>query len=181
MPSLQHLEYGSPDAIWLHLRVHPELASSDSTALEFDILWCNKTRTRLAEASWFGFSPSVSAAPTGWRLHGFARCGLPNGCPAVDPTDVVQHGATHLHTLGPFSEARYSGPEGSLAIVSLDAPIVSMGVLSPFPTPGDNSTIAQRMSSGLFYNVSARIPLAYYLLVFCRACMIDRTIRWFDL
>ena len=173
IPSLQHLQYGAPDTVWLHLSMHPELASADSTTLEFDILWCNKTRTRLAEASWFAFSPAVIAASTGWRLHGFERCGLPEGCPNVDPTDVVQHGATHLHTLGPFAEARYSGPDGDFVIVSLDAPIVSMGVLSPFPTPGDNATIAQRMSSGLFYNVSAAEPYSADLV----RCLHDRFVR----
>ena len=42
----------------------------------------------------------------------------------VDPTDVVEHGAVHLHSMGAFGAMKYKGPEGSMTIASLDAPVV---------------------------------------------------------
>ena len=48
----------------------------------------------------------------------------------------MPHGATHLHTIGVDGYVRYNGREGSFEMRPTDAPIVSIGLLSPFPTPG---------------------------------------------
>ena len=75
------------------------------------------------------FSPPVADYGSGWTLFPFGTTG-------VDPTEVVPHGATHLHTIGVDGYVRYTGREGSMTLHPTDAPIVSMGLLSPFPTPG---------------------------------------------
>merc|ERR1712100_564120 len=59
--------------------------------------------------------------------------------------------------MAPDSAMMYTGPEGMLAIASLDAPIVSCGVLSPFPTPGANSTLQENMANGMLFNVQNNI------------------------
>jgi hypothetical protein len=53
--------------------------------------------------------------------------------------------------------ARYSGNDGKFAISSLDAPVVSCGLLTPFPTPGDNTTLAANMANGMHWNVQNNI------------------------
>ena len=67
------------------------------------------------------------------------------------------HGATHLHSLGPNGFVTYSGREGQLVLQPLDSPIVSMGLLSPFPTPGDNSTLRAQMAGGVHANIQNNI------------------------
>jgi len=154
-----HSLYGAPSRIWSQIEI-AALSShgkaSSGASIELTVGWLNKTTTRLAEASWVSFVPGTRAAAlqnssTGWRIHNFGH--------AVDPTDVVEHGAVHLHSMGPDSHMGYSGPEGTLAIASVDAPVVSCGLLSPFPTPGDNTTgtLQRYMAAGMHWNVQNNI------------------------
>ena len=149
-----HADYGAPDTIWLQLEVRPAVASKPGAARSFsatfDVQLFNKTVTRLAEASWVSFEPRVQDSAHGWRVDPY------NGS-QIDPTDVVAHGATHLHSVGPDGKVVYTGREGSLSVVPLDAPIVSMGLLSPFPTPGDNSSLPSLMAGGVHVNVQNNI------------------------
>ena len=148
-----HADYGAPDTIWLALEVRPassEPGGARSFAATFDVQLFNKTATRLAEASWVSFEPPVRDSAHGWRVDPY------NGS-QVDPTDVVAHGATHLHSVGPHGKVVYTGREGSLAVAPLDAPIVSMGLLSPFPTPGDNTSLPSLMAGGVHVNVQNNI------------------------
>lgn len=92
----------------------------------------NKTRTRLAESTWVTMHPSVDDT-SGWRL----RYGLGVD---IDPMNVVEHGATHLHALGSDGAIVHTSSGGELRLESLDVPVVSAGLLSPFPTPGANTT-----------------------------------------
>lgn len=108
-----------------------------------------KATTRLAEASWVSFEPSVTNYETGWMISSLDT--------VVDPTDVVAHGAVHLHAMGANGAMVYKGPEGTMSIASLDAPVVSCGVLSPFPTPGDNSTLKDNMAKGMHWNTQNNI------------------------
>ena len=72
---------------------------------------------------------------------------------------MVAHGAVHLHSLGPDATVSYTGQEGKMQIASLDAPIVSAGLLSPFPTPGDgdNTTLHEYVREGMHWNVQNNI------------------------
>ena len=86
---------------------------------------------------------------TGWSIASLGA--------AVDPTDVVAHGATHLHAMGADGAMVYDGKDGHLSIASLDVPVVSTGLLSPFPTPGDNTTIAGTLELGMHWNVQNNV------------------------
>jgi hypothetical protein len=46
---------------------------------------------------------------------------------------------------------------GNLSIASLDVPVLSTGILSPFPTPGDNSSIAQSLAQGMHWNIQNNV------------------------
>jgi len=149
-----HEYYGAPDTVWTGAVV---VADENSATVNFDVQLFNKTRTRLAEASWVSFRPSLSDAARGWRLRGFNTGIGEDTDAAVDPTDVVAHGGVHLHSLGPYGFALYSGPEGTLSLASPDVPILSAGLLSPFPTPGDNSTLPENMKGGMHFNLQNNI------------------------
>lgn len=131
--------------------VPPTAPSTSSFTASIDVHLVAKTPTRLAESSWVSFVPAVADAATGWKLNPF------NTSSTIDPTDVVTHGATHLHSLGPDGAVAYTGREGRLTLTPLDTPIVSMGLLSPFPTPSDNSTIRDRLAGGVHANLQNNI------------------------
>lgn len=166
MPASLHTEYGAPDTVWVAFNV---TAGPDSRAasLAVDVQLFNKTATRLAEASWVTFAPPVTQAESGWRLHAFQTGLTTTGADAgVDPLDVVAHGATHLHSLGPLARVKYTGGVGAplgggdaatISLESLDVPIVSAGLMSPFPTPGDNTTAAKDIASGWHFNLQNNI------------------------
>ena len=50
-----------------------------------------------------------------------------------------------------------AGPDGNLTIASLDAPVLSTGILSPFPTPGDNTSIPETLIQGMHWNVENNV------------------------
>ena len=70
----------------------------------------------------------------------------------------MKHGATHLHSMGPYATAEYkhAGDQEQVVLQS-DAPIVSVGMVSPFPTPGNNSAHLIDPSNGLHWNVQNNI------------------------
>ena len=119
------------------------------TSITLTSTWINKTTTRMAEASWVSFVPKVSSPATGWSISSMGQM--------LDPVDVVAHGATHLHAMGADGAMVYSGPDGKLTIASLDVPVLSTGILSPFPTPGDNSSIASTLIQGMHWNVQNNV------------------------
>lgn len=104
--------------------------------MSIETQWRNKRPTRLPEALWTSFKfdapddledlqggkPSASGV---WRVNVLGQ--------PVDPTDVVVHGSTHLH--GTAGDVTYASSGFGLRIKSLDAPLWSTGLLSPFPTP----------------------------------------------
>jgi hypothetical protein len=164
LPIKLHEMYGAPSTIWTSVKISvPAAAHSDDEriSLIFNVQWFNKTKTRLAEAQWVTFNPYVmSPNGGGWAMRGFRKTGLSNDAAnnGIDPMKVVTHGAVHLHSLGPFSTIEYrqnsTKTTEAITLTSLDVPIVSAGLLSPFPTPG-NWTID--LSEGMHYNLQNNI------------------------
>eukprot|EP00040_Diaphanoeca_grandis_P033122 m.202065 g.202065 ORF g.202065 m.202065 type:complete len:879 (+) comp32815_c1_seq1:127-2763(+) len=145
-PMPGNVSYGPPTRVWTRV----ELSSlKQGVSADVTVNWVNKSTTRLAEATWVSFDPTVSNSKNGWSIWSLDT--------SVDPTDVVEHGAVHLHTMGPDGGMIYKGPEGTAAIYSIDAPVVSCGLLSPFPTPGDNSTLKENMAKGMHWNTNNNI------------------------
>ena len=135
-------------------RVIVSLSFTTDGEIDLNVSAINKTASRLAEATWVSFQPQVQSAEH-WRLEYF---GGDNTCPKsarkpslVTPTNVVEHGAVHLHALGSDGALVYHvADEQTIKIQSLDVPVVSAGLISPFPTMADNS-------SGVPDNATARI------------------------
>jgi hypothetical protein len=107
---------GAPSTIWTEVVVDAKAAAaaaaaetaSSMTSISLTSTWVDKITTRMAEASWVSFVPKVSAPETGWSISSMGQM--------VDPTQVVAHGATHLHAMGADGAMVYSGAKSATLI-----------------------------------------------------------------
>jgi hypothetical protein len=134
-----------------------------SGTVDFDVVWIDKRPTRLAESIFFSFQPAVAAGS--WLLRILNT--------TMDPTDVlgkkgadekssIYGGSPHLHGVEAVewgTSAAANGP--SFVISSLDVPIVSTGIASPFVSP---RTEAPDMRGGVHYNILQNIWNTNYVL-----------------
>jgi hypothetical protein len=105
--------------------------------LNLTLSWFQKRSNRMPEALWLTFQPAVSNSHH-WSLSKVER--------PVSPFDVISKGNRHLHALtGPLSH-----PE--ISIHSLDASLVSVGVMSPIFFSNDQPDPAKGFHYGLFNN-----------------------------
>lgn len=116
-----HVSFGAPASIWISINLF-----SQNKTLQMELQWFNKTATRLPEALWLSFSPSVGEGAQ-WRVHKISSW--------IDPCDVVVNGSQHLHAVQDgFTCSSGNGVHG-LNVKPLDSPLLSVGVLSAFPVP----------------------------------------------
>jgi len=103
---------GAPPELWSRW-------SFDAAGRQVDLTvwWADKPANRLPEALWCSFVPLV-AEPERWTLDKLGQ--------AVSPLDVVRRGGRSLHAVG--EGMAYDGPDGSLRIDTIDAPLVAPGV-----------------------------------------------------
>lgn len=101
---------GAPPEAWLRIAARPD-------GLELRAWWRRKPATRLPEATWWSFSPPV-AEPDRWVLDKLGQ--------DVSPLDVVRRGGRSLHAVAERG-LRCDGPDGHLALRTLDAPLVAPG------------------------------------------------------
>ena len=127
LPAEAHERSGAPAAAVLTLTdVSPPEGPS---TLRLDLRWDEKPANRLPEATWVGVRPVV-AGPDAMVLDKLGQ--------DVSPLDVVAGGGRHLHAVG--EGVRWPGPEGTVALRTLDAPLVAPGrpsLLDPDPAPLD--------------------------------------------
>lgn len=106
---------GAPPEAWVEWSFNDP---DDGTAAVAVVLhWAEKPANRLPEALWCSFAPVV-AEPERWRMDKLGQW--------VSPHDVVRRGGRSLHGVG-LRGLRYDGPDGSLAIRTLDAGLVAPG------------------------------------------------------
>lgn len=103
--------YGAPRRLHLEYRFCREHSTIDLV-----LTWENKDANRLPEASWISFVPMLDNANR-WRIDKMNQW--------VNPLEVVKDGNRYLHAVN--RGMRYEGADGSLAISTLDAPLVSPG------------------------------------------------------
>lgn len=118
---------GAPTTVgwWLADVSPPEGPST----LALELRWDDKPANRLPEATWAGFSPA-GVDPESMVLDKLGH--------DVSPLDVVPGGGRHLHAVG--EGVRWSGPDGTVRLATLDAPLVAPGrpsLLDPDPGPLD--------------------------------------------
>jgi hypothetical protein len=114
---------------------------ADAPVLKLDLSWFEKRANRMPEALWLTFQPQVGQLER-WRLSKLGQ--------TFSPFDVVSGGNRHMHALtGPLS---YSDDKRSVSIESLDAPVVSLGHLSPIHFSRDRPDLANGFHYSLFNN-----------------------------
>ncbi|CAL5218578.1 g272 [Coccomyxa viridis] len=137
--------YGAPAQVWYNIRSPGE----DDTLL-MDILWVNKTATRLPEALWAQFKPDAAVVdPDSWTM---SKMGSP-----ISPLNVVLNGSQSLHAVddeGIMVEGL--GRQRSweqLQIRTLDAALVSPGEATPFPVVDRKPDMSKGMTFNLGNNI----------------------------
>jgi hypothetical protein len=110
-------------------------------ALHLSFSWFNKRSTRMPEAMWLSFHP-VAPDTNGWQLEKSGQ--------QVSPMDVVAGGNRHMHALSKGFEYKDEG--GSLAVETLDAPLVALGEKSPLYFSKSQPDLAEGVHSNLFNN-----------------------------
>ena len=123
-------------------RMYLELVLPDAEpVVEINFYWFDKPANRMPEALWLSFSPAASD-PRGWLLNKSGSW--------ISPFDVVSGGNRFMHALQ--TGLRYEGPEGGLAIETLDAPVVALGERMPVFFSRNQPDIAKGLHFSLFNN-----------------------------
>jgi hypothetical protein len=139
---LARLDFGTPESpqvtAWPEECYLDLWAPKAEAAIHVDFQWFSKRSNRLPEALWFTFRPAVFEAQ-GWTL---SKIGQP-----VSPFDVVAGGNRHMHAVS--SGVTYKDRRGSLEIETLDAPLVSLGEMSPIYF----SKLQPDLSKGIHFNL----------------------------
>ena len=111
------------------------------STLGLELRWEDKPANRLPEATWLT-SGRAGRSPPPWS----SKLGQD-----VSPLDVVPGGGRHLHAVG--EGVRWPGPEGTVALRTLDAPSFAPGrprLLDPAP---DDPDLSEGVSVCLHDNV----------------------------
>ncbi|MGI8938672.1 MAG: DUF5054 domain-containing protein [Iamia sp.] len=127
LPAEAATRSGAPAEATLYLSdVSPPEGPS---TISVELRWDDKPANRLPEATWLGIRPLVER-PESMVLDKLGQ--------DVSPHDVVPGGGQHLHAVG--EGARWPAPEGTLALRTLDAPLIAPGrprLLDPAAGPPD--------------------------------------------
>ncbi|MGA3236883.1 MAG: DUF5054 domain-containing protein [Bryobacteraceae bacterium] len=123
-------------------KLYLELTLPDAEpVVEIGFSWFGKAANRMPEALWLTFQP-VASDPRGWLLD---KAGS-----SISPFDVVTGGNRAMHAV--LGGLRYKGPEGALAIETLDAPVVALGERLPVYFSRDQPDLAKGFHFNLFNN-----------------------------
>jgi hypothetical protein len=125
-----------PDKMYLEL-----LLPDAEPVVEVRFSWFGKAANRMPEALWLSFQPAASD-PRGWLLD---KSGS-----SVSPFDVVTGGNRTMHAV--LGGLHYRGPEGTLAIETLDAPVVALGEKMPVYFSRNQPDLANGFHFSLFNN-----------------------------
>lgn len=122
-------------------------AGGAGEVLLLDVVWQDKTPTRIPEAMWVRFRPDPTAVDIdSWRMHKLGSL--------VAPDEVVYNGSQSLHAVQDAGvHVRDAESALTLHIGSLDAGLVSPGSPWPFPNPDTPPDLRQGMSYNLVNNV----------------------------
>ena len=144
--SFTHTEYGSPKAIWLNYTFSPNLTQS----FDIDIVWFNKTATRLGEATMFEFNP-LQGKDQQCFTHQFGSL--------VPIFNSMTNGSVYQRGGDGFTCNFTTKCKASLSVESLDVPVVCPVVAkegaTPFPYPSEAG--AKPDLTGMAFNLHNNI------------------------
>ena len=123
-------------------KMYIELSLPDAEPIvEISLSWFRKAATRMPEALWLSFQPATSD-PHSWLL---GKSGS-----MVSPFDVVAGGNRSMHAV--LDGLHYRGPEGTMMIQPLDAPVVALGKEHPWYYTTDQPDLDKGFHFCLFNN-----------------------------
>jgi len=119
--------------------------------IHVSLSWFQKPATRMPEALWLTFNP-IAEEPRGWTLHKTGE--------AVSPFDVVASGNRHMHAVEKGFEYR----EGAhtLAVETVDAPVVALGERTPLLFSNEQPDLRQGIHSCLYNNAWGTNYIMWY-------------------
>lgn len=142
LPQTSVLRAGAPATLYLEYR-----SPSDSETLQVNLIWENKTPTRLPEAFWLQWQPKPNAVDVNsWKMSKLGSL--------ISPLEVILNGSQSMHAVDDdgISVLSLDGSQ-RLHIKSLDAALVSPGNPTPFPSLTRPPDLSQGMSFCLHNNV----------------------------
>eukprot|EP00026_Physarum_polycephalum_P003968 Phypoly_transcript_03985.p1 GENE.Phypoly_transcript_03985~~Phypoly_transcript_03985.p1 ORF type:complete len:714 (+),score=74.06 Phypoly_transcript_03985:89-2230(+) len=110
---------GAPKSVYINVFI-----PANGSTIEINLIWQNKTMTRLPEALYFSFMPDWRAS-TQYQFNKLGEW--------ISVDEVLLNGSRHLHALQ--EGARYTDGARSLTVTSLDASVACIGTPTAFPTP----------------------------------------------
>ncbi|MGO9257863.1 MAG: DUF5054 domain-containing protein [Bryobacteraceae bacterium] len=123
-------------------KMYLELLLPDAQPIvDISFSWFGKAANRMPEGLWLSFQP-LAQDPRGWLLD---KAGG-----SISPFDVVTGGNRTMHAV--LGGLRYKGPEGALAIETLDAPVVALGEKLPVYFSRDQPDLTKGFHFSLFNN-----------------------------
>jgi hypothetical protein len=125
-----------PENVYLIADIDDERAT-----VNLELVWLEKRANRMPEAMWLTFQPQV-AEPRKWTMSKLEQ--------PVSPFDVVSGGNRHIHAVtGPVA---YAYGKRAVKIESMDAVVVSLGVMSPIFFSNNQPDLSQGFHYSLFNN-----------------------------
>jgi hypothetical protein len=144
---LGHLEFHDPESFAAGRAAFPKKMylkltfPSAEPSIDLEFSWFDKPATRMPEALWLTFNPKI-ADQQGWTMDKSGE--------QVSPFDVVAGGGRHLHAVTNGLAYRKHGH--SLAIETLDAPLIAFGEKSPLNFSKSQPDLSSGVHVNLFNN-----------------------------
>lgn len=125
LDSQAYIKYGGATDYWSYFSVG---AASGTIRINATFQWFEKTTTRLPEAHWFTFNPSITSFnPRAWQMDKLGSL--------VSPLDIVTNGSHNIHGINPLTGITYSDSNSYILLHCLDIPIVAPGKPWALPAP----------------------------------------------
>lgn len=137
MPEQCVRSYGAPAKLALEI----DFPASVSI-IGYNLQWFTKQANRLPEALWFAFKPHITN-PAGWRLDKMGQ--------RISPLEVVSKGNRKLHAVS--TGVSYADDHGTLAIETMDAPLVAPGQPSLLNFDNQQPPVEHGMHFNLYNNI----------------------------
>ena len=167
-----HSYYGGPEKVWIQVQIVPKDPASSSGELldlSFEVIWVNKTATRLAEATMFSFLPALQDSVQGsWkdRLYKVAPRFSQEFSPEafVSLSSINRNGSFYQHAVEQVNLVEHSDlGDIILGLYSPDIPLVCpiyrsfSGVQTPTPFPFLKQPISGTNLDGFAFNLHNNI------------------------
>ena len=113
--------------------------------------WFGKPATRMPEALWLTFNPTVEDAK-GWSLDKSGEW--------ISPFEVVTSGNRHMHAVQ--TGFKYESGMHTFEVDTLDAPVIALGERTPLLFSNEQPDLSKGIHSCLFNNAWGTNYIMWY-------------------